>query len=171
MDKATQLAKIEDDNIKVRTENALVVSQMDDLKLEFDDLKREKEISQKSVEYYLKQLKESRDEYQKLLQMLVDTQEKLETYTNPQFENDNPHAIEIKKLNLKIEGLQLVNAQMNQSVIDSKAVIKVIEQTCIKEVEKMEEIIKAHISSICYRLQHSSDAENQSQSSKLTHVY
>jgi hypothetical protein len=96
------------------------------------------------AEYYLKELNESRKQYSELLQIFSKTNQELENFKDPSIENGNTQSIQILKLNLKIEGLDLINKQLNQSVADSKRVITAIEQTCIRQIEKVENVIKAN---------------------------
>lgn len=151
LEKITLVSKIECDNSQIRAQSNIIQAQMDDEKIHFQELKNEREIYQNSSEYYLAQLKESRSEFQNMLNMYSDVQAEYAQLTNPSLENDNPHAIEIKKLELKIEGLELINQHLNKSVTDSDRVIKAIEHTCIRQISKVEDTIKARIKSLSHK--------------------
>ena len=100
---------------------------------------------EKTVEFYKNTLKKSREDYKTLLDLQMRTQAKLKEAENPSLENDHPHAVEVRRLNLKIESLNLVNDQLNRLVIDSKKVSEVIKITWTKEIDKFTENIKLFI--------------------------
>jgi DNA-directed RNA polymerase alpha subunit len=112
--------------------------------MKLSDTAKEQEKFKIMAEYYLKELNESRKQYSELLQIFAKTNQELENFKDPSIENSNTQSIQILKLNLKIEGLDLINKQLNQSVADSKRVITAIEQTCIRQIEKVENVIKAN---------------------------
>lgn len=128
-----------------------MLAQSQDMEMKFFDLTKDVEIHEKSSRYYQSQLHDVREEYQKLLNMYSDMKETIDQFQNPDLANDDPRAIELKRLELKNEGLTLINKQMAQNVADSQRVIKVIENTCIKEIEKVEEVLKAHIRMLAHQ--------------------
>ena len=88
------------------------------------------------------------------------TQHEIENLKNPSVSGGNISAMEINKLNLKIEGLELVNKQMSQQVLDSKRVMKYIELACLKEIEKIEQVIKSQVQSMALKKGIPNNAQN-----------
>jgi hypothetical protein len=142
---------VQEENNQLRTQNTIIQAQIDDAKIKFRDLESEKEVYQKSAEYYLTQLKESREEFQSMLNLYSEAQKKLAEFDSPSLKNDNPHAIQIKKFELKVEGLELINKQLINSVADSNRILRTIEQTCLAQINKMEETLKSTIKSIFHK--------------------
>lgn len=76
-------------------------------------------------------------------------------------------AIEIRKLKIMIEGQELINKQLTQSVADSKRVITAIEQACIRQIEKVELVIKANAQTLAQGLGLINGSASKDKSSKL----
>ena len=131
--------------IELRRDYDLLKAKYSDLEYTSVDLQKDLQMHEKTVEFYKNTLKKSRDDYKTLLDLQMRTQAKLKEAENPSLENDHPHAVEVRRLNLKIESLNLVNDQLNRLVIDSKKVSEVIKITWTKEIDKFTENIKLFI--------------------------
>lgn len=99
----------------------------------------------KTAEYYKKALVRSREEYSSLIKLFTETQEKLAEFTDPKQQLEGPQGITIKKLELKVEWLNLINKNLNEQVADSNRMIHKIEHSCIKEIERFEEAMRAQM--------------------------
>ena len=131
--------------IELRRDYDLLKAKYSDLEYTSVDLQKDLQMHEKTVEFYKNTLKKSREDYKTLLDLQMRTQAKLKEAENPSLENDHPHAVEVRRLNLKIESLNLVNDQLNRLVIDSKKVSEVIKITWTKEIDKFTENIKLFI--------------------------
>lgn len=136
---------MDDENAKLKTESKILESKFNDLKLQLAEVSNENEINLKSVEYYKNSLYNSREEYRNLIKLFTETQEKLTEFTDPKQLLEGPQGITIKKLELKIECLNLINKNLNEQIADSNRLIHKIEYSCIREIERFEEAMRAQM--------------------------
>ena len=129
----------------MKAENKILESRLSDLKLKFQELTNENEISVKTIEYYKKALNNSREDYSNLIKLFTETQEKLMEVSDPKHQLEGPQGLTIKKLELKIEWLNLINKNLNEQIIDSNKLVRKIEQIWVKEVEKFEEVMRTQL--------------------------
>lgn len=152
-------SKSELEKIALQKEYNMLESKFSDLNYKQLELTKDLEMDKKTIDYFKSELKKSREEYQTLLNLQMRTQSKLLDAENPNLDNDHPHAIESKRLNLKIEGLTLINSQLNQLVVDSKKVAQIIQMTCVQEIDKFTEGIRHFI--LAHNLTSSSPQEGE----------
>ena len=115
------------------------------MEIKFSEISHDLETSKSTAEYYKNELKECREKHKTLLKLFTKTQAEFEVMKNPSDDPESAQSIELKGLNLKIEGLELINKKLNESVVNSNRVIKQIEIICIQEIEKIQENLKSFV--------------------------
>ncbi|CAI2371350.1 unnamed protein product [Moneuplotes crassus] len=153
LEKIREVGTLERENIKYNSELKMKQDQVEDYIMRLKDKEMEREKWNITANYYQKELNEIREKHKDLLKLFMKTQDEIESLKNPSIHEGNVQAIEIHRLKLKLEGLDLINKQLNQSVVTSERIIKQIEIACLKEIEKIEVVIKSLVQTLKYQTQ------------------